>query len=73
MPSLHIDVYGGRGRSEVSWLNGAIVDQGERVGVETPINRLFSETVTSMVANVGEWDVARLVKAASSKTRPAAR
>ena len=66
MPSLHIDVYGGRGRSEVGWLNGAIVDQGEQVGVETPINRLFSETVTSMVGDVGEWDAARLVKAASA-------
>ncbi len=28
MPSLHIDLYSDKGKSEVNWLNGAIVQQG---------------------------------------------
>lgn len=49
MPSLHIDLHGGRGRSEVDWLNGAVVRFGQQVNVPTPINQLFTETVASML------------------------
>jgi 2-dehydropantoate 2-reductase len=38
MPSLHIDYHGRRGKSEVDFLNGAVVRAGKRSGVLTPIN-----------------------------------
>ncbi len=38
MPSFHIDLYHGRGKSEVDYLNGAVVRFGNRFGVHTPVN-----------------------------------
>jgi 2-dehydropantoate 2-reductase len=38
MPSFHIDLYHGRGKSEVDFLNGAVVRFGKRFGIETPVN-----------------------------------
>jgi 2-dehydropantoate 2-reductase len=48
MPSFHIDLYSGRGQSEVGYLNGAVVRHGEQVGVPTPINRLLSDTLLAL-------------------------
>jgi len=48
MPSFHIDLYSGRGKSEVDYLNGAVVRFGERLGVATPINRLLCETLLAL-------------------------
>ncbi len=48
MPSLHIDLHGGRGQSEVGWLNGAVVRFGARAGVPTPANSLLAETLTAL-------------------------
>ena len=39
MPSFHIDLHAGRGKSEVEWLNGAVVRYGEKFGVPTPVNK----------------------------------
>ena len=50
MPSFHIDLHGGNQRSEVGYLNGAVVRYGERVGVPTPVNRLLTETLLSLTA-----------------------
>ncbi|MDD5467626.1 MAG: 2-dehydropantoate 2-reductase [Anaerolineales bacterium] len=50
MPSFHIDLYSGREQSEVSYLNGAVVRAGQRVGVPTPTNRLLDETLSAMTA-----------------------
>lgn len=50
MPSFHIDLHGGRGRSEVDYLNGAVVRAGEKTGIPTPINRLLNTTLQGMVA-----------------------
>ena len=50
MPSFHIDLHSSRGRSEVDYLNGAVVRAGERVGIPTPINRLLNQTLLDMVA-----------------------
>jgi len=47
-PSFHIDLYSGRGRSEVEWLNGAVVRYGEKAGVPAPINRLLTETLLAL-------------------------
>jgi 2-dehydropantoate 2-reductase len=48
MPSFHIDLYSGRGRSEVEWLNGAVVRYGEKSRVPTPVNRLLTETLLAL-------------------------
>lgn len=42
MPSFHIDLHAGRGKSEVEWLNGAVVRYGEKFGVVTPVNKLLT-------------------------------
>ena len=38
MPSFHIDLYFGRGQSEVDWLNGAVVRAAQKVRIEAPVN-----------------------------------
>ncbi len=48
MPSFHIDLHSGRGRSEVEWLNGAVARYGEQVGVAAPVNRFLSETLLAL-------------------------
>jgi 2-dehydropantoate 2-reductase len=48
MPSFHIDLYSGRGRSEVEWLNGAVVRYGEKAGVPTPVNKLLTGTLLAL-------------------------
>jgi 2-dehydropantoate 2-reductase len=48
MPSFHIDLHSGRGKSEVDYLNGAVVRFGERLGVPTPVNRLLCETLLAL-------------------------
>jgi 2-dehydropantoate 2-reductase len=46
-PSLAYDV--GRGRSEVAWLNGAVAQEGRRLGVSTPANSLLTSIVMDLV------------------------
>lgn len=48
MPSFHIDLYSGRGKSEVDWLNGAVARFGEKVGVPAPVNTLLNETLQAL-------------------------
>jgi 2-dehydropantoate 2-reductase len=48
MPSFHIDLHAGRGKSEVEWLNGAVVRYGEQAGVAAPVNRLLTETLLAL-------------------------
>ena len=48
MPSFHIDLYSGRGQSEVGYLNGAVVRYGEQTGVPTPVNRLLTDTLLAL-------------------------
>jgi len=48
MPSFHIDLHSGRGKSEVEYLNGAVVRFGERLGVAAPVNRLLNETLMAL-------------------------
>ena len=50
MPSFHIDLYAGHTHSEVAYLNGAVVRFGEHLGVETPVNRLLTNTLTQLAA-----------------------
>lgn len=48
MPSFHIDLHNGRGKSEVDYLNGAVVRYGKHAGVSTPVNRLLNETLLKL-------------------------
>lgn len=48
MPSFHIDLKSGRGVSEVDYLNGAVVRQGEKADIPVPINRLLNQTLLSI-------------------------
>ena len=50
MPSFHIDLYGGRGKSEVEWLNGAVACYGEKSGVATPVNRVLTDTLLALTS-----------------------
>ncbi len=48
MPSFHIDLYAGRGQSEVEYLNGAVVRFGQRLQVATPVNRWLTQTLLDL-------------------------
>lgn len=48
MPSFHIDLHSGRGRTEVGFLNGAVADHGDATGVPTPVNRLLTDTLEAL-------------------------
>lgn len=50
MPSFHIDLHSGRGKSEVTYLHGAVVRAGQRVSVPVPVNKLLTETLLAMTA-----------------------
>ena len=50
MPSFHIDLYSGRGMSEVDSLNGAIVRAGKKSLVDTPVNEFLTNRLTSLIA-----------------------
>jgi len=48
MPSFHIDLHSGRGKSEVDYLNGAVVRFGGKLGVDTPVNRMLAEKLQQL-------------------------
>jgi 2-dehydropantoate 2-reductase len=50
MPSFHIDLHAGRGKSEITYLHGAVARAGEKTGVPTPVNRLLTEILLDMTA-----------------------
>ena len=49
MPSLHIDLHQGKRKSEINWLNGAVVARGKAVGVPTPVNTMLTDTITQLM------------------------
>lgn len=51
-PSLQFDI--GRRRSEIGWLNGAVVAWGARLGVPTPANDVLTDVMSELV--MGEAD-----------------
>jgi 2-dehydropantoate 2-reductase len=50
MPSFHIDLYSKHGKSEVDYLNGAVVRFGERLGIPTPINKFLNQTLLDLTS-----------------------
>lgn len=49
MPSFHIDLYSGRGKSEVDQLNGAVIRAGDKTNCPTPVNLFLTRTLTSLM------------------------
>jgi 2-dehydropantoate 2-reductase len=49
MPSLQIDLSAGKARSEVEWLNGAVAQKGQSIGVPTPVNQTLTRLLLSLV------------------------
>lgn len=48
MPSFHIDLHSGRGKSEVEYLHGAVVRAGEKFNVPTPVNKALTQTLVGL-------------------------
>jgi 2-dehydropantoate 2-reductase len=48
MPSFHIDLHSNRGKSEVDYLNGAVVRFGERHRIPTPVNKWLNQTLLGL-------------------------
>ncbi len=48
MPSFHIDLYSGRGKSEVEYLHGAIVREGKKHNIPTPVNELLTNILVAL-------------------------
>ncbi|NWG07808.1 MAG: ketopantoate reductase family protein [Chloroflexi bacterium] len=48
MPSFHIDLHSGRGKSEVEFLHGAVVRAGEKFNVPTPVNKTLTNTLLAL-------------------------
>ena len=59
MPSLHIDLHGGRGQSEVGWLHGAVVRHGAEVGVPTPVNAVLTAVLEGLTAGTEDIEAFR--------------
>jgi len=49
MPSFHLDLYSGKGQSEVNQLNGAVVKAGEKSYIPTPVNSFLTDTLLSLI------------------------
>jgi 2-dehydropantoate 2-reductase len=56
MPSFHIDLHSGRGKSEVEYLNGAVVRYGRRQHIATPVNQVLTEILMGMTSGAIEKD-----------------
>lgn len=54
-PSLYFELANYTGRSEVAWLNGAVVEAGRRWGVPTPVNTRLTEVMTALVSGTAAW------------------
>jgi len=51
MPSFHIDLYAGREKSEVDYLNGAVVRFGKKADIPTPVNKVLNDTLLYLTRN----------------------
>ena len=49
MPSFHIDLRSGRGKSEVDYLHGEVVRAGVQFHAPTPVNKMLTETLLALV------------------------
>jgi 2-dehydropantoate 2-reductase len=51
MPSLWIDLEQGRERTEIAWMNGAVADIGQSIGIPTPVNHRLTGIMDAIVTN----------------------
>jgi 2-dehydropantoate 2-reductase len=50
MPSFHIDLHSGRKKSEVDFLNGAVVRTARKLQIDTPINFQLNQILLGLTA-----------------------
>ena len=50
MPSFHIDLYAGRTKSEVEYLNGAVARYGKKYNVAAPVNKTLTQILMGMTS-----------------------
>ncbi len=50
MPSFHIDLYAGRTKSEVEYLNGAVARYGKKYHVAAPVNKTLTQLLVGMAS-----------------------
>lgn len=50
MPSFYLDVQSGRGKSEVGYLNGAVVRFAKKAGLPAPVNAVLNNILSGIVA-----------------------
>jgi 2-dehydropantoate 2-reductase len=50
MPSFHIDLYHGANKSEVTYLNGAVVRAAAALGLKTPVNQVLTEVLEGLAS-----------------------
>jgi 2-dehydropantoate 2-reductase len=55
-PSLLLDLRSGKSRSEVTVLNGAVVEQGLRLGLKTPVNAAFTRILSDIAEHPAHWE-----------------
>lgn len=56
MPSLHMDLSRGRNRSEVEYLNGAVVKAAGDLGIRVPANDALYSVLSRVVTGEASWE-----------------
>ncbi|HUA08409.1 MAG TPA: ketopantoate reductase C-terminal domain-containing protein [Candidatus Acidoferrales bacterium] len=54
-PSLLLDLRAGRPQTEVDWLNGAVAAAGQRAGVATPVNSVYTRVLDDIAHMPQLW------------------
>jgi 2-dehydropantoate 2-reductase len=60
MPSFHIDLHNGHGKSEVNYLNGAVVQAGLENNIPTPVNKVLTNTLLRLTS--GKYKISDFAK-----------
>jgi 2-dehydropantoate 2-reductase len=55
MPSFHIDLAAGKGKSEVIYHNGAIAKAGQEHNVPTPVNTVLTDVLWKLTRDQLDW------------------
>ncbi len=54
-PSLLLDLRGGKGKTEVDALNGAVVEAGRSLGISVPVNAAFARVLADIASMPQLW------------------
>lgn len=55
MPSLYLDLSKGKSKSEVDFMNGAVVAQGRSIGLRVPVNQALHRTLKAIAMGEIPW------------------